>query len=191
MTPSQKSPPPSAFPHPCGGPSWTFSPTPTSARQSPPTAPSPTMPPPTSKPSASIAPPRWTSRPPSGSPTPRKSTSRQRISFSAAAASQIVPFLTAFPRLRRCFVGGRRRIFTPFHVWSRQKECSVTVINAGPANHAELIRGILTAFSGAFQSRLLSNTIDLYGVRGRGQSRSHPRRVTGRTSRSDDGGSRP
>ena len=38
----------------------------------------------------------------------------------------------------------------------------MTVINAGPANHAELIRGILTAFSGAFQSRLLSNTIDLY-----------------------------
>ena len=89
---------------------------------------------------------------------------RQRISFSAAAASQIVPFLTAFPRLRRCFVGGRRRIFTPFHVGSRRKECSVTVINAGPANHAELFRGIITAFSGAFQSRLLSNTIDLYGV---------------------------
>ena len=34
---------------------------------------------------------------------------RQRISFSAAAASQIVPFLTAFPMLKKFFVGGRRR----------------------------------------------------------------------------------
>ena len=89
---------------------------------------------------------------------------RQRISFSAAAASQIVPFLTAFPMLTKCFVGGRRRIFTPFHMGSRRREYSITVINDGPDNHVELFRGIVTAFTGAFRSRSLSKTIDLYGV---------------------------
>ena len=89
---------------------------------------------------------------------------RQRISFSAAAASQIVPFLTAFPMLKKCFVGGRRRIFTPFHMGSRRREYSITVINDGPDNHVELFRGIVTAFAGAFRSRLLSNALDLYGV---------------------------
>lgn len=84
-----------------------------------------------------------------------------------------VPFLTIFPELKRAFVGGHDEVLDPRHT---ARTCYCVSRCRTPSDHASLFRGLVAAFCGAFQTKLLPKNLKLSGiVKGQYHLRCDPR----------------
>lgn len=79
----------------------------------------------------------------------------ERFTLSLEAAHSIPSFLSAFPRLKRAFVGGR---LTTIYLGIDETIDRVYMPGPciGPEGHEEIIRGLIFTTTGAFMSGLLS-----------------------------------